>query len=83
MCSSDLDVICFLGFGYLEENLKRLRLDRRKPDALVWGSAYGVGDGERAPILDFVGQHQGKRPIALGNPGQDVLEFLRQHPVFV
>ena len=79
----EADVICFLGFGYLEENLKRLRLDRRKPDALVWGSAYGVGDGERAPILNFFGQHQGKVPIALGNPGQDVLEFLRQHPVFV
>jgi len=79
----EADVICFLGFGYLEENLNRLRFDRRKDDALVWGTAYDVGVGERAPTLNFFARHQGKRQIELGTMGQDVLEFLRQHPVFV
>lgn len=79
----EADVICFLGFGYLTANLERLRLDRRKPDAVVWGSAYDVGVGERAPILNFFARHEGKGHIQLGGPGQDVLEFLRQHPVLV
>jgi hypothetical protein len=79
----EADVICFLGFGYLTANLERLRLDRRKLDAIVWGSAYDVGIGDRAPIVNFFARHEGKRQIELGTASQDVLEFLRQHPVFV
>jgi len=77
------DVICFLGFGYLEENLTRLGLDRRKRDAAVWGSAYGLGYGERVPVEAFFAQGNVGRPIGLGTAQQDALEFLRQHPVFV
>lgn len=79
----EADVICFLGFGYLEENLNRLGLDGRKRDAVVWGSAYDVGFGERAPIEKYFASHDGKRGIELGNASQNVLEFLRQHPVLV
>jgi len=78
----EAEVICFLGFGYLEENLKRLRLDRRKPDAVVWGSAYGLGYGERVPVEAFFAHGNVGRPIGLGTAQQDTLEFLRQHPVF-
>jgi hypothetical protein len=78
----EADVICFLGFGYLEENLKRLRLDRRKRDAVVWGSAYGLGHGERVPVEAFFAHGNVGRPIGLGTAQQDTLEFLRQHPVF-
>jgi len=79
----DADIICFLGFGYLAENLHRLRLELRRDGAQVWGSARGVGGGELTPILNFFAQHRGKQPIRLGKPDQDVQEFLRQHPVFV
>lgn len=79
----EADVICFLGFGYSTANLERLHLDRRKPDARVWGSAYDVGVGDRAPIVNFFARHEGRQQIQLGTPTQDVLEFLRQHPVFV
>jgi len=79
----DADVICFLGFGYLAENLQRLRLDLRRDGAQVWGSAHGVGGGELTPILNFFARHRAKQPITLGAPDQEVLEFLKQHPVFV
>ncbi len=79
----EADVICFLGFGYLEENLKRLGLNRRKGDALVWGSAFGLGAGERVPVEAFFAHGNVGRNIVLGTPNQDTLEFLRQHPVFV
>lgn len=80
---SQADLICFLGFGYLEENLNRLGVDRRKEDAVVWGSAYGLGAGERVPVEAFFAQGSKARKITLGASNQDALEFLRQHPVFV
>jgi hypothetical protein len=79
----EAQVICFLGFGYLQENLKRLRLDQRTDGAEVWGSAFGLGAGQMAPIQTFFGNHGSKSHIKLGKADQDVLEFLRQHPVFV
>jgi hypothetical protein len=79
----DAEIICFLGFGFLQENLKRLRLDQRNDTAEVWGSAYGLGAGQVAPIQTFFGNHGNKSHIKLGKADEDVLEFLRQHPVFV
>jgi hypothetical protein len=78
---TEAEVICFLGFGYLTANMERLGLDDRKNDALVWGSACGVGEGEKDAIMRFFARSK-KRPIALGTAGQDALEFLRQHTVF-
>jgi hypothetical protein len=79
----EAEVICFLGFGYLQENLTRLRLDQRTDGADVWGSAFGLGAGQMQPIQTFFGNHGNKSHIKLGKADQDVLEFLRQHPVFV
>ena len=74
----EAEVICFLGFGYLTENLRRLGIAERS-DALVWGSAYRMGDGEKAAVDALFRQQQ--RPIQLGFEVQDVLELLRQFPV--
>jgi len=79
---TEADVICFLGFGYLKENMERLGLDNRKNTAHVWGSACSVGQGDRAAITQFLARSQ-KPGITLGTASQDALEFLRQHPVFV
>ncbi|MDP3910528.1 MAG: hypothetical protein Q8Q14_09045 [Gemmatimonadales bacterium] len=79
---TEANVICFLGFGYLPENLKRIGIHDRKADAIVWGSAHGVGHAQRHEIDRIFKEAAGKQPIILGGPADDALEFLRQHPVF-
>ena len=78
----EADVICFLGLGYLPENLKRLRIHDRKTDAVVSGSGHGVGNAQRHEIDRLFKEAAGKQPIALGLPDHDALEFLRQHAAF-
>jgi hypothetical protein len=77
---SDAEVICFLGFGYLKENLDRLQLNDQTLTEL-WGSAYDVRDGERPPILARFGHDPGGHRLRLGLASHDVLEFLRAHPI--
>ena len=65
-----LDII-FLGFGYHDENLQRLRIKEFGNKHPV-GSAYGLGDSE---ILDV----KGKWGIKLAKEHGEVLEFLKNH----
>lgn len=78
---SEAEVICFLGFGYLKKNVERLGLEHRPDGALLWGSAYDVRKGEREAIDVLFRSDPNKRGIALGDEDDDVLDFLREHPV--
>ncbi len=42
---SAADIICFLGFGYHEANLRRLKIDKLS-NKTVLGAFYGLGDAE-------------------------------------
>lgn len=79
----EAEVVCFLGFGYLRDNVERLGLERRRAGARLWGSAYGVGEGAREPIMTLFSGDPNKRPIRLGAANQDALEFLTRHPILV
>ena len=75
--------VCFLGFGYDETNLKRLRLDALEQSAKVYGSARGFEQAERDSVVQFI---RDKRkmvvdPITLGDASDDVLRVLRKYPI--
>jgi hypothetical protein len=40
------EVVYFLGFGYNENNMQRLNIDREKPEKVILGSSYGLGSAE-------------------------------------
>ena len=79
----EAEVVCFLGFGYLRDNVERLGLERRTAGTRLWGSAYAVGEGAREPIMTLFTGDSNKRPIRLGAANQDALEFLKRHPILV
>ncbi len=79
----EAEVVCFLGFGYLPDNVERLGLERRTAGTRLWGSAYAVGEGAREPIMTLFSGDPNKRPIRLGAANQDALEFLKRHPILV
>jgi hypothetical protein len=76
-------VICFLGFAYARENLERLdmrsvltpKAERSEP--VVFGSAYGLEDGERQTVR---GRLLDK--ITLGGKDQNSLAVLRGLYIF-
>lgn len=75
------DVLCFLGFAYDGENLKRLAIPsgfRRDKARTIVGSAYGLSDGEQA----WVRSRFGSDGIQLGHRAQDCRTVLREIPVF-
>jgi hypothetical protein len=66
-------VICFLGFGYHETNIARLKLDGIGPDPkLVYGSRQGIFDGETEAIARRISG------IQLGHETWNVQIFLQQ-----
>lgn len=77
---STASVVCFLGFGYNARNLKRLGLPeviRQDPAKAMYGTAYGLMDGERFTIL----QHF--KNLGLGDENQTSRTVLRRFPIFV
>ncbi len=73
--------ICFLGFGYHENNLRRLRFDKLKKGKAVFGSAMGLKEAERHHVRELVRAiYDGPK---LGNENQDALLMLREHPVLL
>lgn len=81
MLLGEADVICFLGFGYHRENLRRLGVNAPTLSREIWGSAYGIGDGERPAIEREFGHFMGKPKIKLGKDSEDALTFLKSYPV--
>ncbi len=70
-------VICFLGFGYHQVNVERLRFDQLPGGKDVLGSASGVTAEEQKRITRYL-----PYSIKMGHPGQNALGFLRNYPVF-
>jgi len=73
------EFVCFLGFGYLRENVKRLGFPRKLP-VPPWGSAFDVREGEQGPVKTLFGAGADTE-IRLGDARLDVLAFLRQYPI--
>jgi hypothetical protein len=73
-------VVCFLGFGYGRDNLKRLGIcDRQSApdDKAFFGSAFGVHPGDQAVARDAVPE------LKLAEPRCDCLGTLQTLPIFI
>jgi hypothetical protein len=75
------DALCFLGFAYDRVNLDKLGFTPRhvtspKGIGMVCGSAYGMLDGERAPVYRYFDT------ITLAGETQDCREVLRDFDIF-
>lgn len=76
--------ICFLGFGYHETNVKRLQLERLDKNCWVGGTCFQQTEHERNTTVNLVEQMSAGIPqhrIFIGPRNQDVLTYLRDHPV--
>jgi len=71
-------VVCFLGFGYHDTNLAKLGVPESTKDAVVMGTAYGLGDGERERVR---GRFKSIRQVSLGQSLQGCITFLKEHHV--
>ncbi len=70
------DQICFLGFGFLKENLERLDIQIMN-DKTVIGSAYGLEISERSAINNYFNSHRVK--IIWGDIEVKTLLFLKKY----
>lgn len=81
----DARMICFLGFSYDENNLKRLRLrDILTLNHLVFGSAYGLMPAEANKIKAWFGSELANREMYIDQSGElDCLGYLRSIANFI
>ena len=68
--------ICFLGFGYHEVNVTRLRFRDIPQNIPVSGTAFGLEEGERRFVATML--CRGRNALALGDPDVDCLRYLKQ-----
>jgi hypothetical protein len=73
---AEADQICFLGFGYLKENLERLNVQIMAGKYII-GSAHGIEQAERNAILNYFNAHSVE--IHLGNIEDKTLQFIRKN----
>jgi hypothetical protein len=71
-----VQIICFLGFGYHEENVARLNIHEVASRQALFGSGYGITPEERQPILRMF-----KDRLDMGIGAHDALAYLRNSPV--
>ena len=69
---SQAEKVVVLGFGFLPENVERLRLDVIPKGVAVDSSAYGMTDREKKKNGRLTG-----RTVRFGDPKHGVLDFLR------
>ena len=83
---SDSNYIYFIGFGYDETNLNRLKIRDCMKEKTIKGTAVGIKQSRRSEILNFFGL--GLRDIYEGPSGPcivladektDIIEFLNSH----
>ena len=79
------EILCFLGFAYAKENLRRLGL----PEAIergvdgeivvrnVFGTAFGMRPGETASVKNRLANR-----VNLGDESERCFDFLRNHYIF-
>lgn len=77
---SESEIMCFLGFGYEVENIKKLSVPHclQRGHHHVFGSAYGLSQGKRDELVDLFGMTAG---ITLGDPSHECVEFLKSHHI--
>jgi hypothetical protein len=68
-------VICFLGFGYYYDNIRRLRPELPE-DSELFGTAFGITAQEQERIKPYL------PPITMGGEKTGVFRFLRDFPIF-
>ncbi|MFO8007761.1 MAG: hypothetical protein R6V05_08505 [Candidatus Brocadiia bacterium] len=77
----DAKWVVFLGFGYYEENLRRLGLDGCRDDVAVLGTTFGMGHGEYAQahnlLEDLLPKGQ-DNVSAQCKPEDSILTFFRE-----
>ncbi len=78
---SNAEVVCYLGFGYHEANVERLKLQSFK-GARFLGSGLGLARDERRKVVELFAGGFVKKRIDLGAEGADTLDFIRSEPVF-
>lgn len=74
------EMVCFLGFGYHEANVKKLGfpMNGAGSRAPMYGTAKSLGSGERPEILRLFGNlHR----LDLGGGDEDCLRFLKSHHI--
>jgi hypothetical protein len=74
------EVICFLGFGYHPENLRRLKEDLTLKGKYIFGTMHGITSTEMAGVRDKWASVSPKN-IDLGVEGHDILTYLRATPI--
>jgi hypothetical protein len=72
----EAEVVAFVGFGYHPDNLKKLGFPRMKN--LLFGSAFGLGAGEKAQITQAVATGYN---LVLGERDEDCKAFLKNYQV--
>jgi hypothetical protein len=71
------DVVYFLGFGYQEDNVRRLRAGTIKSYDRLAGTGFGLGPAERTKATQLVGGD-----IVIDKPNHDCIAFLRSHSLY-
>jgi len=71
------EVVCFLGFGYQEDNVRRLKAGTIKSYDVFSGTGYGLESAERSKAAQLVG---GK--LTIDQPDRDCTLFLRNQAIF-
>jgi hypothetical protein len=91
------EILCFLGFGYHRENMRRLAVTGHFQGERLLGTCFGMEDNERRVLEKRFGYKRlpsdsvqyyastvfSQNPyLALGNQSEDAYIFLRKYPVF-
>lgn len=73
----EAEIVSFLGFGYHPDNLKKLGFPRSRDN--MFGSAFGLGMGEKAQVTRAVGPAYGR--FVLGEWDHNCRVFLKNNDV--
>jgi hypothetical protein len=74
--------VYFLGFGYNDTNLRRLRLDHLDPAAKVFGSCYNLTERRKNDIQASLAALGMRPPISFGSSDLRILSYIEEHVSF-
>lgn len=73
---NEAEVLCFLGFGYLPQNIRRLGIQRAE-ERSIFGSAFHLPKNDISRAQREIPGH-----VAFGTYEQESLAFMQNYPVF-
>jgi hypothetical protein len=74
----EAQVVCFLGFAYHPDNIRRLELPKNfGPSVQIFGSAYGMTESDRSRVASRMG-----RPVTLASASRTARGLFDDLPVF-